>query len=186
MMPSDRGTIYAIGAEGRAFVKIGKTGLPVAKRLQALQLGHPDTLMLLASVSVERDLSRIEKAIHGFLAEERQRGEWFACAVDQVQLEALILRAVASLATEDARTDGRFMKSPVGERVRLVRRKQDVTQEALADKAGLNVITVSRLENLSARAVYADTVAALARALGVSADYLLGLSDREDGHAAQS
>jgi transcriptional regulator with XRE-family HTH domain len=75
------------------------------------------------------------------------------------------------------------MKSPVGERVRLVRRKQDVTQERLAEKADLNVITISRLEKGTAKAVYADTVAALARGLGISADYLLGLSEQEDGHA---
>jgi transcriptional regulator with XRE-family HTH domain len=69
------------------------------------------------------------------------------------------------------------MNSPVGERVRRVRRGQDLSQEKLADMASLNVITISRLENGTAKAVYADTVAALARALGVSTDYLLGLKD---------
>jgi len=68
-----------------------------------------------------------------------------------------------------------MMKSPVGERVRKVRRAQDLTQEKLADMADLNVITISRLEKGTAKAVYADTVAALARALQVSADYLLGI-----------
>ena len=75
------------------------------------------------------------------------------------------------------------MHSPVGVRVRKVRRAQDLTQEQLAAKAKLNAITISRLEKGTAKAVYADTVAALARALGVSADYLLGLSDTERGHA---
>ncbi len=69
------------------------------------------------------------------------------------------------------------MQAPVGERVRRVRRAQDITQAGLAVLSGLNVITISRLEKGSAKAVYADTVAALARALGVSADYLLGLRD---------
>jgi transcriptional regulator with XRE-family HTH domain len=57
-----------------------------------------------------------------------------------------------------------------------------LTQERLAACAGLNVITISRLEKGTAKAVYADTVAALARALKVSADFLLGLSDKENGH----
>jgi transcriptional regulator with XRE-family HTH domain len=69
------------------------------------------------------------------------------------------------------------MKSPVGERVRRVRRAQDLTQEKLAARAALSVLTISRLEKGTAKAVYADTVADLARALGVSTDYLLGLEE---------
>jgi transcriptional regulator with XRE-family HTH domain len=69
------------------------------------------------------------------------------------------------------------MQAPIGERLRRVRRGQDLTQEQLAVKAAINVITISRLETGTAKAVYADTVAALARALGVSADYLLGLKE---------
>jgi transcriptional regulator with XRE-family HTH domain len=75
------------------------------------------------------------------------------------------------------------MQAPVGERVRRTRRAQDLTQTQLALKAELDVITISRLETGTAKAVYGDTVVALARALGVSADYLLGLSERENGHA---
>ena len=75
------------------------------------------------------------------------------------------------------------MKAPVGERVRRSRRAQDLTQAALAERSKVNAITISRLEKGTAKAVYADTVAALARGLHVSADYLLGLAEREDGHA---
>jgi transcriptional regulator with XRE-family HTH domain len=71
------------------------------------------------------------------------------------------------------------MQAPVGKRVRKVRRAQDLTQEALAEKAKVNVITISRLENGTAKQTYADTVVALAKSLGVSADYLLGLTDNE-------
>jgi transcriptional regulator with XRE-family HTH domain len=55
-----------------------------------------------------------------------------------------------------------------------------MTQAQLAHMSGLNVITISRLEKGTAKAVYADTVVSLARALHVSADYLLGLSAKED------
>jgi transcriptional regulator with XRE-family HTH domain len=58
-----------------------------------------------------------------------------------------------------------------------------LTQEKLAALSGLNVITISRLEKGTAKEAYADTVAALARALGVSADYLLGLSDEVKTYA---
>jgi len=75
------------------------------------------------------------------------------------------------------------MEVPVGTRVRRARRSRDLTQQQLAAAAGLNVITISRLEKGTAKAVYADTVAALARALGVSSDYLLGLAETENGHA---
>jgi transcriptional regulator with XRE-family HTH domain len=74
------------------------------------------------------------------------------------------------------------MKAPVGVRVWQARRARGLTQEDLAHKARINAITISRLEKASAKAVYADTVAALATALGVSADYLLGLAEHETGH----
>ena len=71
------------------------------------------------------------------------------------------------------------MKVPLGERVRRARRAQDMTQDTLAQRSGLNVMTIWRLEKGKAKAVYADTVADLARSLRVSADYLLGLSEQE-------
>jgi hypothetical protein len=40
-MPSPGGTIYAIGAVGTSWVKIGRTTGPVMKRLQTLQTGQP-------------------------------------------------------------------------------------------------------------------------------------------------
>ena len=74
----------------------------------------------------------------------------------------------------------RSMEAPVGARVRRIRRAKDLTQEDLASISGLNVITISRLENGTAKAVYADTVMALAKALGISANYLLGLTNKEE------
>lgn len=72
------------------------------------------------------------------------------------------------------------MEAPIGTRLRRVRRARDVTQVQLAAQTGLNVTTISRLENGTAKAVYGDTIVILARTLGVSADYLLGLSEREE------
>jgi transcriptional regulator with XRE-family HTH domain len=81
---------------------------------------------------------------------------------------------------------GGLMKAPIGSRLRRIRRAKDLTQEQLATQAGLNVITISRLENGTAKAVYADTVAALATTLRISADYLLGLTDKEEAHDSQA
>ncbi len=73
---------------------------------------------------------------------------------------------------------------PLGQRLRKVRRSKDLTQEQLATLAGVNPITISRLESGSAEHAYALTLRNLARALKVSADYLLGLDD-ERTHAEQ-
>jgi transcriptional regulator with XRE-family HTH domain len=66
---------------------------------------------------------------------------------------------------------------PLGQRLRRVRRSKDLTQEELGRLAGVNAVTISRLESGNAEHAYARTVRDLARALGVSADYLLGLSN---------
>lgn len=67
----------------------------------------------------------------------------------------------------------------LGQRVRTVRRKRDMRQTDLATQAGMSVMTISRLEQGDAKQVYAQTVREVARALAVSADYLLGLTDEE-------
>ena len=69
------------------------------------------------------------------------------------------------------------MEHAVGNRVRGVRRARDLTQAQLAAMTGLNAITISRLENGTAKSIHGDTIVALARALGISADYLLGLAE---------
>jgi len=72
-----------------------------------------------------------------------------------------------------------------GERVVFLRRRRGWTQADLADKLGVRGNTISRIEKSTHgkggfEDVKGKTVAALARHLRVSADYLLGLS--EDDH----
>jgi transcriptional regulator with XRE-family HTH domain len=69
------------------------------------------------------------------------------------------------------------MKVPLAARLRKVRRDQDHTQQELGALAKINYTTISRIESGEAKQVYADTVMELAKALDVSADYLLGLTD---------
>ena len=66
---------------------------------------------------------------------------------------------------------------PLGQRLRRVRHLRDLTQQGLAERSGINVITISRLESGDGHAAQAQTVRDLARALEVSADYLLGLTN---------
>jgi transcriptional regulator with XRE-family HTH domain len=171
--------IYAIGAEGSPHVKIGKTAGPVAKRVAELQIGQSVPLKVLASVPVEQDISRIEKAIHRFLEANRQRGEWFTAQVDQGRLEALIVRAMETLGQQlqaPSATDVRTMRETVGNRIVLLRRRKRLSQPELAQQAGMSVTTLNRVENAH-QSLYMEKVAALAKALGTSTDYLLGMTD---------
>ena len=71
------------------------------------------------------------------------------------------------------------MKYPIGPRLRRLRRSRDLTQHDVARLAGLNVVTISRLEHGTSEQIYADTLGDLACALQVSADYLLGLTEEK-------
>jgi len=61
-----------------------------------------------------------------------------------------------------------------GDRVRELRNRKGWTQALLADRTGLSQTQVSDAENCN-RAPRGMIVAALARGLGVSTDYLLGV-----------
>src|SRR5262245_28472985 len=68
----------------------------------------------------------------------------------------------------------------LGERVLIVRRRRDMTQRQLAKAAGLNTNTISRLEQGDLKDLGGTAIANVARALGTSADFLLGLSERDE------
>jgi DNA-binding XRE family transcriptional regulator len=186
---SEAGFIYAIGAEGLPAVKIGKTARSVVKRLALLQTCHPAPLKILATVPVEQDLSRIEKAIHRFLASERQRGEWFAVQVDQEQLESLIVRAVQWLAEADARAQSPLRETTdtqlqtFGERIRLLRDRAKLSQTQLGAKVDLSFNSICAMEKGRVDPK-ASKIRQIARVLGVSTDYLLCM-DQEDKDSEQ-
>ena len=64
------------------------------------------------------------------------------------------------------------------ERLLLARRRRALSQEALADTTGLFKTDISKYERGQSLPTL-PRLARLARALGVSADYLLGLKDVE-------
>jgi transcriptional regulator with XRE-family HTH domain len=78
-----------------------------------------------------------------------------------------------------------IMPDQIGQRVRRLRigkgslRKPDITQKALAEKAGIDVATLNQIEN-GKREAKTPTVQALARALGVPSSAIM------DGDGARS
>ena len=67
----------------------------------------------------------------------------------------------------------------MGERILILRRRQDMTQRDLAKESGLNTNTIARLEQGNLKDLSGQLVARIARALGTSTDYLLGMTDRD-------
>jgi transcriptional regulator with XRE-family HTH domain len=181
-MSSPGGTIYAIGAMGTSYVKIGSTRTAVERRLKVLQTGQPFPLQVLASVPVEQDLHRIEKQVRALLEAERRRGAWFDIPMDTPTLEALIVRAVACIAAQEAarnaanaQEDSVVNMQTLGERVLLRRRRAGLSQSVLAHRAGVDTITISRLERGQKKRLELETAARLAHGLDLTLDQFCGL-----------
>jgi transcriptional regulator with XRE-family HTH domain len=64
-----------------------------------------------------------------------------------------------------------------GRRLRQMRRFQDLTSEALAEKAGTTRVTISALENMRKPRISFDVVVRIAQVLGISLDFLAGRKD---------
>ena len=60
----------------------------------------------------------------------------------------------------------------MGLRIQELRKQMDMTQEALAERAGMTSQTISTAE-LGKKALRPENIVKLSRALGVSVDYLL-------------
>lgn len=73
----------------------------------------------------------------------------------------------------------------VGERLRTARKAAEMSQQQLADVIGTHVMVISAWER-DTRAPNGDSLDAIAGALGVSVDYLLGRSDDPAGVIAES
>ena len=71
--------------------------------------------------------------------------------------------------------------SILGQRILLLRRDRKLSQQALAEKAGISANTIARLERGDIQKIYSDNLDRLADALNVSTDYLLGLTNQPNG-----
>jgi transcriptional regulator with XRE-family HTH domain len=68
----------------------------------------------------------------------------------------------------------------VKDRLKSARKTRDLRQKQLEEISGIPQNTISRIELGKNPEISTRTLAALARALGVSTDYLLGLKDEPD------
>jgi transcriptional regulator with XRE-family HTH domain len=66
------------------------------------------------------------------------------------------------------------MEQTLGDRLRAVRRRLGVSQVELAEKSGVEQQSISRVECNERLYMRSDVLARLVKALGVSADELLG------------
>ena len=73
-----------------------------------------------------------------------------------------------------------FDMAKLAERLYQLRHRHHWTQQALGEQAGVHYVTISKLEKQILPGVSADTIARLARAFGVSIDFLLGLTDEDE------
>lgn len=70
----------------------------------------------------------------------------------------------------------------MGERIRRRRQELGLSQQDLSEATGLRRAAISELERGKKTGMTIDTAKALARALGVSVDYLIGTWDESEGH----
>ena len=68
----------------------------------------------------------------------------------------------------------------LGERLKRAREKKGWSQRELARQAHVRYATISELENGIRTAMNTDTAKRIARALGVSVDYLIGTFEEEE------
>ena len=68
------------------------------------------------------------------------------------------------------------LRQILGERIHLARRRSGLSQVELATRADISPTTLNRVE-LGRQKLYAETLVTLAQILGVSVDYLVGMTE---------
>ena len=69
---------------------------------------------------------------------------------------------------------------PLGTRIKTLRERKGLNQSELARASGIAPATISRLESGDLRDVQTAVARRIARALGVSVDYLIGMYEDDD------
>ena len=68
----------------------------------------------------------------------------------------------------------------LGEKIHRLRKERRFTQTELAERAGVSQTIISRLERKARTNVNADVLKGLAKALGCTTDYLVGMHEEEE------
>ena len=75
--------------------------------------------------------------------------------------------------------DSKDILSIIGNRIKAHRKAQGMTREQFAEKCGLSVQSVGKIES-GTRNFRIQSLVSISQVLGLSSDYLLGLSDFSD------
>ena len=73
-----------------------------------------------------------------------------------------------------------------GDRLRDARKRLRLSQRELAKKLGLTATDIYRIERGIVKDPHSSRVVEFAKALGVSTDYLLGMTPDDDAHPARA
>jgi DNA-binding XRE family transcriptional regulator len=143
----------------------------------------------LAQYAVDKHLGRIEKHVHAFLAAYRTSGEWFRISLHQEDLEHLVSQALEAITEEDAARqrraltleyafleERRVVLEGIGERIRDLRLSLGMDEEEFGQAIGASFGGVQSMEKGNGR-LHIFYIINMSKTFGVSADYLLGLSD---------
>ena len=68
----------------------------------------------------------------------------------------------------------------LGEKIQRLRTARGLTQTELAERAGVSQAIISRLESKVRHNVNADVLKGLAKALGCTTDYLVGMHEDDE------
>jgi transcriptional regulator with XRE-family HTH domain len=69
-----------------------------------------------------------------------------------------------------------YLPETINERIVDLRTSRGLKQKELAELVGISPSQISRIETGKSKNITADTIARLAKALNISADYILGLT----------
>jgi transcriptional regulator with XRE-family HTH domain len=87
-------------------------------------------------------------------------------------------KAANDVPARRVKASGAKRRSPFGERLAELRRQRGLTQAELAEKAGVDQPTLSDYEQ-GRRRLHGQAIVDLCRALGTTADVLLGMKDEK-------
>jgi hypothetical protein len=161
------------GHQGQAFVYvIGPPGGPqkigmasdTLSRLRALQTSSPAQLVIAGHVSCGRtEASRIEREAHRLLVQHRLAGEWFA--VSPADAVAAIERAAGRPCEPAPQSSREAWPAISAKQIKAARVFLEWEQRDLAEKSGLSLPTIQRMEKLGVERSSAGNAQRVQRAL---------------------
>lgn len=167
------GYVYAIGIEGSPLIKVGYTMGDPEKRLKTLQVGIPFRLKLL-KVYPSENPALIEYHLHRLLSEQRHGGEWFQFDLDLLD-DFYRQASTGDISRKSLPITGMTIQESIGERVRFRRMERHFCQKDFANLVGWKPDYLSRFERGHWTQIDPERLMAVAQALGISTDMLLGV-----------